>query len=426
MKKGFLYLTCIAALVFSVCSVYAQLNVVRIQESKIFDEHLSEVWSYLKSNQSYCDHWTKDWVYPAQKSKLIHSLRGHYSVMMGYQTDEPELQLMMGLTAHFLYNLDDTSYFNLAIAHFKSALSLTIGDGRPMWALAKHYALAGQVIEGWYWIEKARESLGLDDQKEFWNDYAMLAAMANMPVHSIFGMEQHQRMHQKPSYFEEQLGESVKQRIVRVNADSSYLKEQIWFLRRVLNIDEYTCFPLGMRMKLDSSTSVTVYDYDKRQNAVLIEPKALADSSGRIVNMSILMLMCTASEMESLKAYMDKIGEGIKGKKVSIFPCRWGDLMAFEIRDTQTYPELGGGHMWLVGLERAEPSYPGFLFEEPSQPRDIGGALSSEVQYYQPQETIGRFSGKIQYLFLLDTGESIYAPSLEVFTRFLNEQLILE
>lgn len=142
--------------------------------------------------------------------------------------------------------------------------------------------------------------------------------------------------------------------------------------------------------------------------------------------MSILMLMRPASEMESLKAYMDKIGEGITGKKVSIFPCRWGDLMAFEIRDTQTYPELGGAHMWLVGLERAEPSYPGFLFEEPSQPRDIGGALSSEVQYYQPQETIGRFSGKIQYLFLLDTGESIYAPSLEVFTRFLNEQLILE
>jgi hypothetical protein len=83
---------------------------------------------------------------------------------------------------------------------------------------------------------------------------------------------------------------------------------------------------------------------------------------------------------------------------------------------------MGGGHLWLVGLEREEPEYPGMLLERPSQPEPSEGSVSIA----HPNETIGRFKGKIQYLFLLDTCEAIYEPSLAFFKKFIDEQLILE
>jgi hypothetical protein len=403
-------------------TTHAQLNVVRIQETKIFDNRLFDVLTYLKTNQSYCDHWTKDWVYPIQKSKLMHGLREQYSVMMGYDNDELELQLLMGLTAHFLYNLDDTAYFEVAITHFKKALSLNTGDGRAMWAMAKHQALSGRIIDGWQWMEKASLALSMEDQKDFWNDYAMIAAMANMPAHSIKGMEEYKKMNHRPSYFESKMGNAIRARIVPVNKDSIYAKEQIWFLHRSGANDEYTCNPEGIRFMVDSTCKVIVHDYQQKQNALILQPASFFNQEGRAVNMSMLILIHPASDEESLKANMKSLTGRWKNIAEKTWDSEYGKLIAFEIKEPELYAEMGGGHLWMVGFERMEPPISGLPFEQPSQPE----SQSEGLNLFHPTETIGRFKGKIQYVFLLDTCEAIYEPSLAFFKKFIDQQLIVE
>ncbi len=402
--------------------LHAQIDNIRIQESKIFDNSLFSALTYLKKNQSYCDHWTQNWNYPIKKEELLHGLRGQYSVMMGYDSLDPELQLMMGLTAHYLYNLDDTLYYNVAIRHFKEAITL-LDDGRGEWMLGNHYSLAGSFVEGFGMMDRAKQKLSSQDLVHFWDDYAMASAMANMPSHSIMGMEEYKKINHQPSYFESQLGNAIRKRIVPVDADSIYAKEQIWFLQRSGSQDEYTCNPVGIRFLVDTSCKVVVYDYSKRQNVLLLQPASFFNKQGRAINMSMLMLMHPAKKEEALNTTMKRMtADKWKSITETSWDSKYGKVSAWEIKEPTLYTEMGGGHLWLVGLEREEPEYPGMLLERPSQPDPYDGSVSIA----HPNETIGRFKGKIQYLFLLDTCEAIYEPSLAFFKKFIDEQLILE
>jgi hypothetical protein len=403
---------------------FAQVETIEVDKMKDMDGAVMDVLASLKVNQSYCDHWSPQWNYSISKDDLIHELRKNYSILMGYNSQSVDLQLMMGMTAHYLYNLDDTLYYNVAIRHFKEAIQ-NESDGRGQWMLGRHYALSGNIQEGFVMMDRAMNLLSEKNKTEFWNDYAMVSAMANMPVHAMMGMDQYREKVGKTSYFESQLGNTMKERILKMDPDSNFLKEQIWFLKQSSNIDEYICNPLGIKFYVDSTNEVIVYDYQRNQNAVLIKPPAIQGKMGISVGMSVLMLMHPAKkDGQSLDDYMSLILKDFKNKSPTLLETKYGKLKAFEIKDPSLYPEMGGGHMWLVGLEREEPRYPGLIFEYPTQPNQEKNEQG--MNYYHPSETIGRFPGKIQYLFLLDTCEEIYEPSMEFFIRFLNERLILE
>ncbi len=403
---------------------FAQVVTIEVDKIKDMNGALLDVFASLRANQSYCDHWSPQWNYSISKEKLMHELRSNYSVMMGFDVESVDLQLMMGLTSHFLYNLDDTLYYNVAIQHFKEAIQLS-NDGRGHWMLGRHFALSGNIEEGFVMMHKASQSLSDKNKTEFWNDYAMVSAMANMPVHAIMGMDQYRDKVGKVSYFETQLGKTMEDRIIKMDPDSNYLKEQIWFLKTTSNIDQYNCNPLGVQFTVDTTCEVIVYDYNQGQNVVLLRPPVIQGKNGKSVGMSVLMLMHPVKkDGQTLDAYMNLISKDLKNKSPRLLETKMGKLKAYEVKDPTLYPEMGGGHMWLVGLEREVPKYPGLIFEIPSQPHPSQN--EEGMNFYHPIETIGRFPTKIQYLFLLDTCEEIYEPSMEFFTRFLNERLILE
>ncbi|HEV7621008.1 MAG TPA: hypothetical protein VGO09_04710, partial [Flavisolibacter sp.] len=105
------------------------------------------------------------------------------------------------------------------------------------------------------------------------------------------------------------------------------------------------------------------------------------------------------------------------------FPLPYNQAIAYEIKSNKMYPDWGGEHSHLIGIEREEPSYPGLLLEKPlTLPFEKEG----ETKYYLPNEQKGRFPGRIFYIILLDSCEDIYLETRDVFETMLKKSIIIE
>ncbi|MCA6442178.1 MAG: hypothetical protein IM600_02000, partial [Bacteroidetes bacterium] len=136
--------------------------------------------------------------------------------------------LLLGDISHYLYNLDDTAYYGIAVTNYNTAVKASPNDFRCYWFLGYHYALSNVPTKAIDNFIKAQTLLPTDQPADFWNDYAWATAVTNMPSHCIYAMDKVKSISGKQGSFETQLGDNIHKRIVEVDKDNSYKKEDIW------------------------------------------------------------------------------------------------------------------------------------------------------------------------------------------------------
>jgi hypothetical protein len=112
----------------------------------------------------------------------------------------------------------------------------------------------------------------------------------------------------------------------------------------------------------------------------------------------------------------------LKGKYADAIPakpvrCPGDPCLSFPILAKDMYPSEGGGHLLLVAFERDMPKYDGLPLEKPSSPPKSNS--KGKVEYFHPEEQFHRLPGKFDYLVILDSNGSIYAPAKKDFDSFL-------
>ena len=132
--------------------------------------------------------------------------------------------------------------------------------------------------------------------------------------------------------------------------------------------------------------------------------------------------MKTVSENESIEEYINNLSASYHGKTPISFTNKYADQFGYEIQDSTMYQDIGGGHLYTIGIAREEPSYPGFLLETPALPPPG----NNEIVYYRATESKDRFEGRIFYTIMLDSCEDIHEESLAIFKNFVEYQLIIE
>ncbi len=397
-------------------------NVNYIDIDKItHDSKLITAFNIIKDNTKYYDHWSNQWSYDKPKQDLITQLREQYKSFSTLATNEETL-LLLGDIAHYLYNMDDTAYYSIAEKNYLEAIRSNPKDYRAYWFLGYHYALSNVPVLAIDNFIKAEKILPSQQPADFWNDYAWATAVANMPSHCIYAMDKVKSISGKEGSFQQQLGETIYKRITPVDKNQSYGKKDIWTASQGNQI-AFTSRPLGIKILVDSTWGVTLNDYQKNQTAFILNPPAIANKKGKEIHYTIAILMKTANDNDKLNDYVSRLISKYPDKKQISFSDKYEKMIAYEIKDKTMYQDIGGGHLYLIGLERNAPKYPGLLLENPVP---IPEGNSNEMNYYVASDSKDRFKGRIFYAIILDSCEDIHAQSFAVFKSLFDNQIIIE
>ncbi len=413
----------IAFLIGTLVAFQAFANINFLDVSKISsDSKLISAFAFIRDNQQYYNHWTNEWNYDKPKEKLIKELREHYVNFSALTNQTEELYLLLGDIAHYLYNLDDTVYFNNAITNYNLAINSNPKDYRTYWFLAYHYALSNAPDLAIDNFGKARNLLPAEQPADFWNEYAQATGIANMPSHCIYAMNKVKSISGKKGSFEMQHGANIYKSIVPVDKDKDYSKGDIWTVHKGDKIT-FTSRPLGIKILVDSLWSLTISDYQKNQSIFSIIPPAIVNKKGKKIEYTVAILFKAANDKDKLDDYITNFVSKYPNKTKIDFSDKYEKMIAYEIKDKTMYKDIGGGHLYMIGIERNAPEYPGLLLEYPTA---MPEGNTGEVTYYNPSESKDRFRGKIFYAIILDSSEDIHDKSFAVFKELFDNQIIIE
>ncbi|MGE5317574.1 MAG: tetratricopeptide repeat protein [Chloroflexota bacterium] len=417
MKKVIVFL--IGALI--AFDTFANVNNINI--SKICaDSKCLSAFNDIKDNQQLYDHWTNEWKFDTPKEVVQIKLREYFTTFSSITPKNEELFLLLGDIAHYLYNLDDTAYFSKAVNNYNLAIKSNPKGYRAYWFLGFHYALSNVPTLAIENFLKAQELLPADQPADFWNEYAMATAITNMPSHCIYAMDQVKRISGVAGSFETQLGPTIHKRIVEIDKEMSYPKEDLWSISKGEKI-VFTSRPLGIKILVDPKWKLSIYDYNKRQSAFIINPPAIKNKKGKEINYTVALMMKSANDNDQLVEYINNFVSNSPDKSKISFSEKYPHMIAYEIKDKSMYQDIGGGHLYMIGIERNTPTYPGLLLENPATLPD---GKAGQVNYYNADNSKNRFNGKIFYMIMLDSCEDIHDQSLAIFKALFDNQIIIE
>lgn len=408
-------------LIFLSLKCYGNFNFIDLNQIPNSKELRSE-FQFIHDNLQYIDHWEMEWKYDMDKDKLSDQLKKIHKKLSNIDKENIELLLLIGDLSFYLYNLDNDPYFQLAEEYYNKAILMDSADYRAHWFLANHYAKGNSQVKSIEYFLKAQNLLPTVDPADFWVDYTFATMVANMPSHAIFAMNQAKEIMGEPSYIEKELGETVRNRIISVNSDSTYDFRDLWTASQVDMIN-FTSRPLGMKILVDSTWQPRFFNFDNNMSFVTFVPEAISNKAGRGITYTIMFIIKVPSENETLKGFINQFVSKYPDIKDASPLTKYPSAISLELRNPEMYKDIGGAHMRVIGIERNEPEYPGLLLEKPMK---VPSSPSSEPAFYRAGNSYDRFQGRMFYAIMLDACEDIYDQANNIFTRVLEEQTIIE
>lgn len=421
MKKSISHIA--LYILFTLNSIYIWGNINYIQFDKIScEESLLEKYNFIVEHQSYVNHWSPQWNFDINKDDLINELKDSFDSFTKLDNNNLEVNLLLGDISHYLYNLHEDDYYQLAEKHYKKAINLAPDDYRPSWFLANHYALSNLQEYAIKYFLQSQDLLPEQEPAAFWEEYMFATATANMPSHCIFAMDKAKSILGEKSYFESQLGQTIYDRFEPVKKDSSYHYQDLWSASGG-KIISFTSRPLGIKLLVDSLWQVTLYDYRNHQTGIVMVPPAITSKEGRDITYTIAVLMKTAKKEEKLEDYISNFTNPYPNKSNFTELAGYNEMISLEIKDENMYKDMGGAHMHMIGIKRECPRYPGLLLENPV---NIKSKEQNKLTFYRAVESKDRFEGDIFYVVMLDACEDIYEEAYKLFKETFEKQLFIE
>ncbi|MDB4335157.1 hypothetical protein OAA06_02225 [bacterium] len=406
---------------FTTLSIFGNINYIQFDKTPDFEKNIDK-YNFIKDNEGYYNHWQPDWTYDISKKSLVKGLKESYDLFSKLDNQNIEINLLLGDISHYLYNLHEDKYYELAVNHYKKAIDLAPNDFRPLWFIANHYALSNVQDKSIVYFLKSQKLLPSDEPAEFWEEYTFATATANMPSHCIYAMDKAKSILGEPSYFEEQLGQTIYNRIIPVKSDSTYNYSDIWSASKG-DLISFVCRPTGLKLLIDSTWQINFYDYKNYQTVITIVPPAIPNKSGREITYTIALIIRVAQPGDKIEDFIENFVSPYPQKENFKFSNKYPEKISLELKDKNMYQDIGGAHMHMVGIKRDRPKYAGLLLE---QPMTIPQGETKKMTFYKAGDSKDRFDGQIYYAVMLDACEDIYDEAYKIFKETFEKQIIIE
>lgn len=388
------------------------------------DPAVQKAYSDLLAIEELVSAWTPQWRHEIPKKKVVATIEASLKQFQRASAIEPsnqELLLLLGLTAHYGYNVDIKNSFEVAIESLRKAHTNAPEDYRAEWFTAIHHCQTLKSEDG------ARQFLQLEKELQeqslpigFWDDYLYCAVQTDMPVHALRAAAKIAKLNPAPSQYRDALTKIARIRLKTPDSSATYTAGQVWSTKSVNDRVIFANSLCGFSFSVHPDWPIQVPDIRQETCTAIAETGPHKAPSGNIIP-NILVLARPQMPGESLDAFLDTFLKSISQypdvRRTRVPVCPAGDCIAIEAIKPGGYKEAGDAHGIVIGFRRDQPEFPGLLLEEPNVPPASG--QSNKVQYYRPAERLSRSSGTIYYLVLLDTAESVKDKALIDLSEFL-------
>ena len=211
----------------SLCAPFARAQVREIDKSKLpQNSAVQQAYSDLLVKDQYARTFETTWSYPVPKTEVTTRFSRALRTLENAQQRDPdnkELELLTGLVAHLAYNLGDEDANDLALTLLKSQAK---DDFRAAWFLGMHQCQSNDPVAGmeqFLHVETTTASV----PPAFWQDYAVCAGLASMPVHAIRAYDKARNI-PGAQPVDAQVEELARNKIKPSDVTSSYSPKQAW------------------------------------------------------------------------------------------------------------------------------------------------------------------------------------------------------
>lgn len=416
MKKALILLL----LICNVNFLSAHINIIDWEHIH-FKNEIKQDLIFIIENEHTFNHWSAEWNYKLSKKRAVNILKRIQEVAQNKANNQEEL-LLVGLISHYLYNLEEEQYFLISESFYKEAIKVK-KSFKAYWFLANHYAHSSKsekAVLNYLIAEKLNSNIKIP---EFWQDYTFAFYLAGMLSHSQKGLN-NAKLLGKPSPYEDIILKVLNEKLKSFNPNKDYEANEIWTYETKENYAEFSSRALGIKFAIDTTWNYSVTKFHDKTNYLMISPKSEDNKQGKSIDYTIMIIAHIPENGESVEEFSKKFMQKYDSRETSYIFNEFRPDIAYEIKDSSLYSDIGGAHIQLMAMDRKKPIYPGLKLETPILlPKKDN--QSDSITYYRLRSNYDRYEGNIQYLIILDTCEDIYTKSLSVFKQFL-KQIIIE
>lgn len=403
---------------FVVLSTPLHAGIAAIHKDKLpQDASVLSAYEDIKALEPYVKSWSPQWTHPIAKESAVARLQSSMAALQKAAAAAPEseeLQLLLGLCAHYAYNVDEGSAFEVAVAGFEKAGKLTPVDLRPDWFLGTHYCQSLETKQGMErFLAIEARSVPSELPVAFWDDYMNCATVTNMPAHVLRAASNAAAA--GASDDREFLVSVARKRTLPVDAEAEYEAKRAWSYQQVN--DGYRFLNSACGMEISSKAEWQISFPPLQKGTCVAQIKVGPYNS---ITPNLLLLARQAKPGETLADFLQSFLAEKPSKPSEAPACPVSKCLAIESLVPGMYKDAGDGLGLLAAFERDAPRFPGILFEQPwAPPKDKEG-----LKFYHPDEALQRMPGKLYYLVLLDTATSVKDQARADYTEFLKSMRV--
>ena len=369
--------------------------------------------------EAYVRLWSPEWRYPTPKNEVAVRLKTSLTSLKEALNTDPnneELVLLIGLVAHYAYNVDVEGTFELAVNSFQRAHELSPKDHRADWFLAAHECESSHVKEGmekFLTIEGANSWRGLSSG--FWDDYINCGLIANMPAHVLRAGHYATELNAQPSKDRDLLLDLAGKRLKKADLNAAYGSRDVWTAENRGSQTVFTSTMFGISFTSRGTWKANLPDVDKGTGMVQFQTDPHPGKSGQVYP-NILVIVRPPKPGESLVDFEQSILKGKPAGSIEGLVCPTQDCFSAEIVQPGGYKAEGDAHFIMAVFKRDSPEFPGLLFEAAGGPTLSG---SDQPQYFHPPEKLHRLDGALYYLVGFDCASSVLTEARSDYDAFL-------
>lgn len=384
------------------------------------DPPIQSAYDDVASMENMLQAWSPEWKYSTPKEQVVArvnvSLKGLEKAAERWPENE-ELQLFLGLVAHYSYNLDVQESYEVAVHSLEKASKLAPQDYRPRWFLGNHECQSLAVKAGMArFLAIERESQWDQLAPEFWDDYLNCAHAANMPAHALRAADHANKLDPGHAGSRQFLVDASQKRFTASSPATTYDTKQVWQATKTGSEVSFASLMFGLEFSTPGRWNIDLSGAKDGAASAVIEAGPYLGKTGQVFP-NFAIVVRPAKPGESLADFLKASAPPRVQIKTAAPPaCPAEECSAAEGVLPGGYKAEGDALVTFMVFKRDEPGYPGLAFE---QPMDLPKTEDGGLHYFHAEERLRRLPGTLYYLVMLDTADSVKAQAKEAYSAFL-------
>jgi hypothetical protein len=283
------------------------------------------------------------------------------------------------------------------------------GEATPAaWTKARSLCDAGKLEEGWKALVQIEKSAGKQPlPAAYWREVLACASKANLPANALRAGKKLEALNQATA--EDRAAVAKQRAAVRVPEPEALIPaDEAWIVRPrgkgVLLVNG----PCGFAFEPRNDEPFLPH-VQQRACSVRTWTRPLKGKSGEL-RPGVIVLARVAKPGEKLEDYAARMMPTWKPARFDGFRCPAARCLTYGNRVPGIHGKDGDGVGLAVAFERAEPEFPGLLFEDP------GPAVARKPG---AAPVHGRFRGTIHYLVMFDSPATLAERAKADYRTFL-------